>query len=240
MLLIFDFGYAVWRLVPAGKHAGTDAKSPFPGWIAVGGFIVVLGLVSFLLRIVIPMGKEIKLIAYFLNFPTIAYLPQYLGLFVIGLIAYRRGWLTALPASAGTAGFILAAMASVILFPLAISGNILSLKFQDPAQFVGLGTWQSAAYALWDSSMAIGMSLGLIVLFRRFFDAGGSISRFLSRHSYGVYILHCAILVHVAYQLRNLDLTAFSKFALAATIVIPLSFAAAWLLRKLPLVSRVL
>jgi glucan biosynthesis protein C len=54
--------------------------------------------------------------------------------------------------------------ASIILFPLSLTGTV---------KFVGGGTWQSAAYTLWDSTFSVGICLALIVFFRRFFDRRG-------------------------------------------------------------------
>ena len=40
--------------------------------------------------------------------------------------------------------------------------------------------------------------------------------------------------------MRNIDLQTLAKFALAAVVVIPTCFGAAYVLRRLPLMSRVL
>jgi hypothetical protein len=50
--------------------------------------------------------------------------------------------------------------ASLILFPLAL--------LTGGANFLGGGHWQSAAYALWDSTLAVGWFLALITFFRAY------------------------------------------------------------------------
>lgn len=240
MLLIFDFGYAAWRrFVPEGRPA-PGRRSGFPGIAAAAAFITALAVISYLFRIVAPMGRDIHLVVPFLSFPTIAYLPQYLGLFVLGAIAYRREWLADLPASAGLTGLALAALASVLLFPATISGRMFSLAFSPAAEFTGHGSWQSAAYALWDSTMAVGVTLWLITVFRRFVGSDGTFARFLSRHSYAVYVIHTPLVVFIAYGLHGLALPALAKFIVAFAVILPACFAAAYALRKVPGVAKVL
>ncbi len=238
MLLAFDFGYAAWRAVT--KPPSTAAHDSMrPGLVTVCAFVLGLAAASYLLRIVVPLGEEVRLIAPFLNFPTIAYLPQYLSFFVLGIAAYRLNWLNDLPQAVGLAGFAVALAAAVLLLPLALSGEFLNLIFAENGGFTGRGHWQSAIYALWDSTMAVGLSLGAIVLFRRFFDQSGRLGAFLSQHSYAVYVIHAPILVFGAYAMRTVELPALAKFCLAAIVLTPLCFAAAFVIRKLPLAKRV-
>ena len=240
MLLIFNVGYALWRSILGGKETPTLSKDVFPGYLAIGIFTLALALVNFLWRMVVPMGRDITLFTGVLSFPTIAYLAQYLSLFVLGLVAYRRGWLQSLPDFKGLAGFVAAAIAAILLFPLAISGQFLSLEFAEQTQFLGGGSWQSAIYTIWDSIMVVGLSLGAVVVFRRFFNGTGWFGRFLSRQSYAVYIIHSPIIVFIAYAMRDISLPPIAKFGLAALIVVPVCFAVAYAIRKVPLVDKVL
>ena len=201
----------------------------------MGIFILVLAGVSYLVRMVIPIGKDV------LDFPTLAYLPQYISFFVIGTITYHNNWLRNIPSSMGKVGFIMAAVAGVFLFPLAFSGQMFSLELTEVfANSLGNGHWQSAVYAFWDSIFAVGMVLGLITLFRRFLNGQGRFARFLSQHSYAVYVIHIPIIVFLAFALRGIDLGPLPKFGIAAVIMVPTCFAIAYLIRKIPLLSRIL
>jgi glucan biosynthesis protein C len=84
------------------------------------------------------------------------------------------------------------------------------------------------------------MVLGLTVLFRRFFDYPGRLGRFLSKQSYTVFIIHIPIIVTLALALRSIHPEQLLKFGLAAIIGVPLCFAAAYLVRKIPLADRIL
>jgi peptidoglycan/LPS O-acetylase OafA/YrhL len=235
MLLIFSFGYAAWRRLTRNRSSSSMSKSSPLSYRRIGIFILALAVVSYLVRMVIPIGKDI------LYFPTLTYLPQYISFFVIGTIAYRHNWFRTLPSSMGKVGFVMAAVAGVFLFPLAFSGHLFSLEFTEAfANLMGNGHWQSAVYALWDSIFAVGMVLGLITLFRRFFNGQGKFSRFLSQHSYTVYIIHIPAMVFLAFALRGVELNNFLKFGLASVIIVPVCFAIAYVIRKLPRMSGIL
>jgi hypothetical protein len=235
MLLIFDFGYAAWRMLTKNRTSDSMSKPSLPSYLLIGVFILALAAVSYLVRMVVPMGKDV------LGFPTLAYLPQYLSLFVLGAVASRRNWFRTLPGSMGLAGFATALVAGVVLFPLAFSGRLLSLEFGPAfANLMGNGHWQSAVYALWDSAFAAGICLGMITLFRRFFNGQGRFGRFLSQHSYTVYVIHIPIVVFLAVALKGIVLGPLLKFGLVAAAAVPTTFAVAYIVRKIPFASRIL
>jgi hypothetical protein len=241
MLLIFSFGYAAWRRLTRDRTSSSMSKSSQPSYLSIGIFILALALVSYLVRIIVPLGESVSLFVYFLSFPTIAYLPQYLSFFVLGTVAYRHDWFRTLPSSMGKVGFVAAVVVAVALFPIAFVSLLVSIEnaSQQLPPF-GYGTWQSAVYTLWDSIFAVGMCLGLIPLFRRFFNGQGRFGRFLSQHSYTVYVIHIPIVVFLAFALRGIDLETLLKFGMAAVIVVPTCFAVAYIVRRMPRVSRIL
>jgi glucans biosynthesis protein C len=163
-------------------------------------------------------------------------LPQYLSFFVLGTVAYRGNWLRTLPGAKGKVGLVVAPLVTLVLFPLALSHGAGS----GSAGFTGLGDWHSAVYALWESALAVGMGLGLVALFRRFLDRPGWLGRFTARNAYTVYIIHLPIVALLVVALRGLPLGALLKSGLVAIVVVPLCFALAYLVRKLPLASRIL
>ena len=226
MLLVFDVGFAIWWAARRNRMPRQESSNEPPRYRAIAAFILVLALTSYLSRIVIPIGEFVA------GFPTLSYLPQYVSFFIIGIVAVRHNWLRNVPKSMGRAGFALVLVATIIVFPIAISGGATNVA--------GYGSWQSAVYAVWDSTVAVGMSLGLITLFRDRFNWSGSFTRFLQRHSYTVYVIQAPIIVFVVVALMGLSLEHLLKFGLAAVITVPLCFAAAYLVLKIPFASRVL
>lgn len=227
MLLFFCLGYVLWRRARRTRIQPAERVFSPPSYWAIGLFILALAAASYLIRIVVPLGLTIPI----LGFPTLAYLPQYMSFFIVGIIAFRRNWFQTIPGSMGMVGFVVALVASLVLLPLALSRG---------AAFAGLGTLQSAAYALWDSIFSVGICLALLPFFRRFWNRQSRFSRFLSRQAFTVYIIHIPIIVLLALAIRGIHLESLLKFALAALIGLPLCFALAFLVRKLPFASRIL
>ncbi len=227
MLLFFCLGYVLWRRLRRTQVSSTERVDPPPSYLVVGLFILALALVSYVLRIVVPFGLFIPV----LGFPTLCYLPQYLSFFILGALAFRRNWLQTIPGSMGKVGFVAAAVSTLVLLPLAFSGG---------TAFLGYGTVQSAVYALWDSTFAVGTCLALITFFRRFLNRQTRLSRFLSQQAFTVYIIHIPIIVGLSLALRGIHLESLLKFALAAALGVPLCFALAFLVRKIPFASRIL
>jgi glucans biosynthesis protein C len=235
MLLVFNFGYAGWRGLTRDRKSTSQQTGSVPSYIGIGIFILGLAGISYLWRMVVPLGKAVW------QFPTLAYLPQYLSFFVVGIIASRRDWLRTLPNSMGVVGLMVALIAGIILFPLAFSGQLFSLELSGALDnSMGNGHWQSAVYALWDAIFAAGIFLGMIVIFRRFFNRPGWFGQFLAQQSYAVYIIHIPIIVFLAYALRGIAVGSLLKFGLASLVIVPVCFGVAALLRKIPGVSRII
>jgi glucan biosynthesis protein C len=228
MLLVFDFSYAAWRVATRNRAVRSATDSALPNYRMIVVFVLALALASYLIRIVVPLGRYVSV------FPTLAYLPQYLSFFIIGIIAYRRNWLRTIPSRMGKLGFGAALVATLTLFPIA-------LIFEVPnAAFLGGGYWQSAVYALWDSALAVGIVLGLTTLIRRFFDYPSRLGRFLSQQSYTVFIIHIPVIISLAVAMQGIHLEQLLKFGLATIVGVPLCFVGAYLVRKIPLADRVL
>jgi glucan biosynthesis protein C len=235
MLLVFDLGYTGWRMLTKKRTSSLDSESSVLGFLKIGIFILALALVSYLVRITIPIGKMI------LHFPTLAYLPQYLSFFVIGTLAYRRDWLRRLPGRMGVIGFVLAMLATFTLFALGFVSFLKAVESAAPQiPPWGFGTWQSAVYTLWDSIFAVGMTIAAITFFRRFFNKQSRFGTFLAQQSYTVYVIHIPIVVFLTYALRGIALGSLLKFGFASLLVITTCFVVAFILRKIPVVSRVL
>ncbi len=235
LLLIFDFGYAAWRWLIRNHPSSSRRESSPLSYLGIGIFILVLALVTYLLRIIIPVGKPI------LDFPTLAYLPQYLSFFIVGAIAYRHNWFRTLPDRMGKVGFVIAVVATLLLFPIPILGILGGTM-----RFLGNGSWPSAVYALWDSAFAIGMTLAAITFFRRYFNEQSRLGSFLSQQSYAVYVIHSPIIVvlayafYLAYTSWGIDLGPLLKFGIVTVIIVPTCFVVAYLIRKIPGASRIL
>jgi hypothetical protein len=232
MLLIFELGYVVFRL--AARDSSLEGRGrPFPSYIKVAAFILLLAATSYLLRIVAPIG------AYVLGFPSIFDLPQYLGFFIVGTVAAHGDWLRKMPSSVAKRVYAISLFATITLLPLAIVGTERSSLGW--GSLVGYGSISSAFYALWNSTFAVGTSMFVIAFFRRYFNSAGKLWKFFSRHFYTIFILQAPVIVTItAVGLSPIHIESLLKFVLAAVIVLPAIWAVAYLVRKIPFVDHVL
>ncbi|TCO30194.1 surface polysaccharide O-acyltransferase-like enzyme [Kribbella steppae] len=222
-LLVFDGSYVAFRHFTGNRRLrGSGALT----YRAVIGFVVAL--VTYALRIVAPMGTWVPVI----DFPTSTYLPQYVSFFVLGIVAYRRDWLSTITPRMGRVGLGLAIGATLVFLPLAL---VLGAD-----AWVGHGTLSSLFYALWDSTFAVGLVLALVTFFRRRFNTQGSLGRYLSRHAFTVYVIHAFVVIAAARALSVLEVPTLAKFVIAAVVVLPVCFLLAGPVRRLPGVRAVL
>ena len=231
-LLLFTGGYVIWRLIGGRAPVKPQAQVPFPhsGWVAL--FAVGLGLVGFLVRLWRPVGWHFTPLN--LQFPFFA---QYIALFILGLIAYRRNWLLTLPDKTGVRWLILG-IGLVLIFPLlALIGGAANGGID---VFTGGWHWQALVYALWESFLCVAVSIGLIYAFRRYANRQGRLTRHLARGAYTVYIIHAIVITGLAYAIRGVDLHPLLKFGVVSLIGVPLCFALSALITRIPYADRVL
>lgn len=240
LLLIFVCAYAGWTAITGHRNRPDVEEGLLPRARTIAAFALVLAAALFLIRLWFPVlagfapGGSEPVIAILGFFTPSAYdLPQYIGLFIAGIVAYRRGWLQAFPGSAGVAGLVAALVATVVLLPVVAVGGF------DTLQFTGGWHWQSFVYCLWEAIYCIGICLALITFFRRHFDRPGRVWSFLSRQAYLVYIIHLPLITCVVVAFTLLGVPGTVWFPLSLVVVPPLCFALAFAIRKLPGASRV-
>ena len=234
-LLIFSIVYALGRLAydRAGRAAGEPGATQAPGNPAIALFALAIGLTTFVLRIWAKVGWQWE--------PAHlepAHFPQYIAMFAAGILAYRRGWLAAVPDRQARL-WAWVTLACMLLLPvLAVAAGALE-DAVDPAMAGGL-TWLSLAYSLSEGFVCVAMTLTALALFRRRFNRQGSLARTMAADSYAVYILHPLIIVPLAILLSDITWPLELKFLLVAPLGVALCFLIGHAVRKLPLVRQVL
>jgi glucan biosynthesis protein C len=230
-LLIFSVVYVGWRLVVPARPASSTVDTQFPGNGMIALFALLLGIVSFVVRLWRPIGWSFSPLN--LQFPFFA---QYIALFIVGLIAYRRNWLLGLPEATGRLWLAIGIVMIFLFWPLVIGGGMD--KGVEP--FAGGWHWQAIAYALWESFTCLGMCIGLIYLFRRAVNRQGKLAKFLSSNAYTAYIIHGVVITIMALAVRDVMVYPLLKWALVALVAVPLCFGLSHLIRKLPYTDRAL
>ncbi len=192
-LLFFAIAFMAWRslaLKPA-KAYGTPKNH------VILLFGLMLGAVTFVTRLVFPVGYVFDL----LNF-QLPFFPQYIALFVVGIIGYRNNWIQSILKSTGSFWVRVAILLLALLPIIIIVGG--SNGYFNP--FYGGMFWQPAAYAFWEQLFCVAVVVGLTVFFRERLNTQNRFTKALSDSSYTAYILQAPILIYLALALKNIQM----------------------------------
>lgn len=234
MLLIFSLGYAACRMLasaiqPAAARSAhpTAGRNALPSNGAIALFALGLGAATWVMRIWAPSGT-----VYEPWHQEFGHYPQYVSLFVIGLVAYRGNWLATFPDAQARLWRWLIPAIVVALGGVAAAAGAFSGSLDERA--AGGLTSLSLAYAMWEAWTCVAVSITVLTWFRRRFNHQGRLAKALSAAAFGVYVLHPAIIVPLPIALSGIHINLSLKFLWVTPLALALSFLAAHLLRKLP------
>ena len=232
VLLIFSLVYVVWRLATRSRPPRPSLEALFPANRAIALFALLLGIITFLVRLPFPMdGYTFGPLNLQFGF-----FAQYIALFGLGLIAYRRNWLVGLPEKTGRFWLRIAIALILLWAPMMVVNGAIN----GDESFKGGANWQSGLYAVWESFMCLSMCIGLVYAFRRYLNQAGRVSRFFVPNAYAAYIIHAPLIAYLALAVRDVTLHPLLKFALVAPVALLLCFGLSSLIRKIPYTDRVL
>jgi glucan biosynthesis protein C len=225
-LLVYILIYVALRSVfPALGTFGKDSEPPGHGKILV--YVLSIGLVMAVFRQVWPIDTWVRFFGLVRGEP--AHMPFYITLFLIGVLAGRANWFPRLESRVAIPWFV----AGIAIFTaLAIP---MTPRLAQPDT-----TFLRIAWAFLEPVVGVGTMLGLLVLFRRFFDEKGPVLRAIDGNIYGVYLIHLFAVIGLQVALAGTDWPALAKFSvvLLGTLAICLPFIA--VLRLIPFVRKVI
>lgn len=228
LILFFSFLYAgIKYLFPNGFV--TFKQGVFPKDLSILIFVLALGLLSFLSRILLPMGGG------YLAARPLASMVLFATSFFLGTMAWKYQWPEQLTMKQAKRWFYLALVvmiAPLILF-LALKKNV---SF---ATIKGSGTIASLVYSYWEVIKVVGTGMMAIVLFRDYINKQGRIAAGMGRSAFAAYVLHPLVCVLVMYIMSGVSLHSLIKFSLVAPVSLILTFALSWLFVKIPGVNKV-
>ncbi len=228
-LLIFEGVYLVVRML-ADRFGRTPRQYPLPTDRQVLLFILGIGLFTFLLRQWQPLTA-------FVFHLRLAFFPLYVCMFAFGVMAYRSGWFSRLSAQQANRWFAVSlaaiAIAPAFMFLNAALGN-------DYFAFWGGFNWQCYIYAAWEPFLCVGINMKLIVLFRDRFDFSTPFTRRMARSSYTAYILHAFFVVMATYLFTFFSWGRLPEILLMWPVAVISCFLFADVVRRIPVLNRVL
>jgi surface polysaccharide O-acyltransferase-like enzyme len=194
--------------------------------------IFVLAVLSFAVRIFIPIGEWIGGIQP-------AHFVHYIFCFFAGILAYRGDWFSRLQGRQAKPWGVVALVMLPVFFVIAVLGGALEGPEQ-VAKLMGGAYWQNLVYCLWESTMLIAVLTFMLWFFRERFTQAGRLERALAASVYTVYIIHQTVVIAIDIFFVPLGIPPALKFISVAMIAVPLCFGLAMLILKIPGTKRVL
>ncbi|MCX6094427.1 MAG: acyltransferase family protein [Candidatus Bipolaricaulota bacterium] len=220
-LLLFSLVYALWRRIRGSRTPAVVTEARPPRTLAILIFALLLAPVSGVIRIPFPIDRWV----YVLGFFRVAFadVPRDLAFFVLGLVAYRRQWLSGFSSRAGRAWLAVAVLLAALI-------AVYDLGLHDIVP-IGEPVW-GILYVAWESIFCCAACIGLLVLFRDRVTAHGRLARALSQSQYAAYIVHVPVILAFQCTALQLTLPPLAKFVLVTIVSIPATFAVACAVRR--------
>jgi surface polysaccharide O-acyltransferase-like enzyme len=222
-LLLYCVAYAGWRCI-SQRSEGKPIRLSLPSHAAVASFIVALALITWLVRIWYPVDKWVPFLGIMPAEP--AHLPQYMAFFTVGVVAYRGDWFRRTATSAALIWLAVGVIAS--------GGIYVAYAFGWWKMAPGGLSLESLLRSSWETVIAVGLSVGLIVAFRELFDRPNRLIEAMSAASFGAYILHLVIVIALQTSILNLPLSASVKFGVVSVVGTWVAFVIAHVAGKVP------
>lgn len=234
-LLVFSVIYAIWRLSFANVLSTCEErKDMLLTNKKVIIFIMLLSLVTFAVRTVFPVGTE-----YF--HLQLGYYPHYISLFIMGIVIYRKDWISDLSGEFGKR-WIGLTLAVIIFIGLIIEPILFSVFYTEDKLICGGFTWQSLLHSSFESFGCVGMCITLLYIFQKKMNSQKSaVSKLLARNAYTVYIIHAPIIVVLALLVKDRMMHPLIKLLIVSVIGSFICFfVSQFIIRKLPYIKKVL
>ncbi|MBX2843650.1 MAG: acyltransferase family protein [Flammeovirgaceae bacterium] len=230
-LLIFTILFLVFIKVtgyslkkPVDINPVSNAKILFLG--------IFMGLSSMIVRIWIPIGWTLEPFSF-----QIAHFPQYITLFIIGVLAYQKNWIASITFQQGRMWFIVAQVLIILIIPgIFIFGGVEETGSEP---FLGGFTWQFIIYSFWEQIVCVALIVGLIGIFKKKLNFQGKIAKSLSGTAYAVYVFHTPIVVITTLYIQSWNINLFLKFIILSPFVVFLCFGMGGLVKQIPWLRKV-
>jgi len=225
-LLIFNLCYMVYRKINNSQESN---KTELPSFVYLIIFCSLLGLITFLVRQLYPLGTNL------LGF-QLGYFPMYIMQFSAGILAAKNNWLRQLTARYATPWFLvsLACIVFIIVFiPYVLKNNLLALA-------IGGFNRYALILAVWESFACVSLIISSLSLFHVYANRSNSFTQALANSAYTVFIFQEFFIILITSLLVSAHLTGLVGWLLSCVVTIPLAFTVSYYFRKLPYVDRVL
>jgi len=186
--------------------------------------IIITSIIAFLIRLIFPVGTS------YLNL-QFSYFASYIVMFIAGIIIGENDLWENVTDKKNVKWFIVTLITTMPLWgAVMIFGGAAD---EGLTKFNGGFHWQNLAFALWESFMAIGFSIGLIAFFRKNVNIENKFTRLLRDNAFGIYCFHPPVLIGVSLLIKKFVSFPAVKFAIAFVLASIFSFIFSFLIRKI-------
>lgn len=228
-LLLFNLLYVAWRLIVKQSEAKPGPSLTFS---KIMFFAAILGLASFLVRLIFPIGWVLQPVGF-----QLAFFPQYIVLFIAGILASKYKWLDGVTYQMGRKGRGTAAILTSILFTLFY---VLLGVFKLPSSWFGGGFHlQAFLYAMWEQMTGLAIIVAFIGLGKQSLNNDTPLWSKLSRSTFAVYIFHPLVVISIALAVSGIANEPALKLLFVAPVVVVLSFMLGRLIVSIPGVNKI-
>lgn len=228
-LLVFTVLYVLIQKANGGKPY---RPRTLPKDSTIFLFALGLGVVSYLVRIIFPVGWVLKPVGF-----QLGHFPQYIALFSLGIVASRNNWLAQLNPARGRKWLIWALVLVFLIFPSVFAASKIT---NSPLEtFQGNGTWQSFTSSVWEQLTGISIIMALLCFTKAKWNNSSTFMQRMARSAFATYIVHPLVVISFTLLLKSWQVNPAFKLLAVAPFVVTISFLLGNLLVKLPGVKNV-
>lgn len=232
-LLVYNLGYALWRIIT--KHINFRVRSDvkLPWHVVLLIFVLILALVAWVIRFRYAINQWIPLL--FVIPAEMFHLPQYVLMFILGILVYRYKALDRLPTAVGMVWLGIGVVSAAVIYAN-ILGKSINISLPISGRNAGSLIWSA-----WEALICVGLGTGLLILFRELINKkAGRLMAAVMRAQYGAYIIHLLVVIGVQVGISGFPLTPFVKFLIATIFGAILSFGISHFIVKIPGIKKVI
>ena len=230
-LLLFNLVYILIKNIP-GFNISIKATVPYGKRLFFIGFL--LGLFTFFTRLVFHVGWNLEPFGF-----QLGHWPQYILLFIAGIIASKNNWLQQLDLKKGKHLARLARFLILIILPAIFVVIIFVLKAPGD-NFLGGWNFTSLTYSLWEQMTGTIIMMALLSIASFKWNKTSAFLKWASENAFGAYIFHPLFLIGLSLIIKSINIDPAFKFLFVGPAAAAITFFVVSLIRKIPFVNHII
>lgn len=178
---------------------------------------ILISALTYIIRIYYNENEWIKLLGL-IGFEPV-HIMQYIIMFTLGIIAYKNNWLKHLNNYIGISSLVIG-LSLILLF---CTKGYLGIFYINLI---------NKHWCFIESLICVYFSIGLIYVFKRFFNKENKISKEMVKSYYGAYIIHNNFVVLFQILVSKFNISVYVKYAIVSILAIIVSFTISYIYKE--------